>query len=348
MNYTYSWQSQPKIAWKGPSTNSVTPSWSRPFNNGGNDGIWTSNKGYQQFPLDDSTGTGFWGKPRPLKQWRKQLNPRLPSIKGESLGQKKGIGMPMDKPGGSVYLGADSELCFLKDCSNSYTLKENLAKNPALQIIKPTNEDSFYDKIQNKPVCVACNPENQIIKSKVQPLKEAYTEYSVYLQSRVKKYEQRAGRGVSVVDNGVYFDISGQPLYPQNEVAGPPEYIYADSGMVAQRCATKNNTINLTTSVPYIYKPSNKQFAVQGAVSGASRIARLKENTINRNYANTQTANGLKNVNYGVLNMNAGSGFFMKVKPTTYCKPYKPSGSHTICWTTPTGSVAGRIGRNKP
>ena len=38
MNYTYKWQLQPQIAWKGPSTNSVVPSWSRPFNNGANPG----------------------------------------------------------------------------------------------------------------------------------------------------------------------------------------------------------------------------------------------------------------------------------------------------------------------
>ena len=59
MNYTYKWQLQPQIAWKGPSTNSVVPSWSRPFNNGANPGEnpnphFASNAGYQSSPLPES------------------------------------------------------------------------------------------------------------------------------------------------------------------------------------------------------------------------------------------------------------------------------------------------------
>lgn len=347
MNYTYNWQPQPQVAWKGKSTNSVTKSWSRPFSNGSAT-PWASGKGYEQTPLNSGDGTGFWGKPRPLKQWRKQLNPRLPN-------HTKDIGMPMDIPGGSVYLGADSTQCSVKDCSNSYFLKDNNSKNSSLQIVTPTSSDSFYDSDQNKMVCVACNPENNIIKEKVQPLQDSYTEYGAYLHSRAKKYSQRTGRGISGVYQGSYFNESGKMLYPSN-ASGPPEYYYPASKMIALRCDISNNYTkddngNITgiiKSKPYIYKPSNPQFSTQGAVSGGSRISKLKENTINFNRANTVTANGLRNVNNGNLNMNTGSGYFVKVKPITYCKPYRPSGSHTLCWTTPTGSIVGRVGRGNP
>ena len=34
MNFTYNWQPQPKVQQKGPSSNSIVPTMSRPFNNG--------------------------------------------------------------------------------------------------------------------------------------------------------------------------------------------------------------------------------------------------------------------------------------------------------------------------
>ena len=58
--YTYMWQNQPYKSWKGPSTNSVVPAWSRPLING---------------PTNTAdSGQAF--KARPIKHWRKQLDPR--------------------------------------------------------------------------------------------------------------------------------------------------------------------------------------------------------------------------------------------------------------------------------
>ena len=370
MNYTYKWQLQPQIAWKGPSTNSVVPSWSRPFNNGANPGEnpnphFASNAGYQSSPLPESGKEkkfGFWGKPRPLKQWRKQLAPRLNNY---DKGQQTGIGIPMDKPGGAVYLGEKSIGCVINDCSNSFIIKENIIKDPALKIVKPSPDDSFYDVEGNKEVCVACNPENLIIKPYVQVLKNNYTESGAYLYSRVKNYKQRAGNGIKKIKDGTYFNKEGQFLYPSNNTLGPPEYYYPESQILADTCDSSANDIytiqdtesgsidsykskiGVNNPVPFIYKPSNQLFPVEGAVSSGNRLSKLKYNTINKNYANSVTAYGLSNRNNGNLDYTSGNGFFMKIKAPV-CKPYRPPGNHTVCWVTPTGNVVGRVGRNKP
>jgi len=229
MNYTYKWQSQPQIAWKGTSTNSVTPNWSAPNINGPRSSNEVDHHGYSHASLSNS-GYGFWGKARPIKHWRKQLNPKFRSgTPGHhrSQGRRAGIGIPADTPGGSVYLGADSSACLI-NCINSYKLKENLAKDPALQIYNPTSSDSFLDPDTNKSVCVACNPENLIIKSGKTFLdKEYYTDSRAYLYSKGRTYKQNLGTG-NRVNGGEYFDSNGNALYPGNSLNGPPYYYHND------------------------------------------------------------------------------------------------------------------------
>ena len=70
----------PYISWKGIATNSAVPSFSRP----------------------DLTVSGPEFKANPIKHWRKQL---IPNANSGSSNRRAGIGMPMDIPGGSVYLG---------------------------------------------------------------------------------------------------------------------------------------------------------------------------------------------------------------------------------------------------
>ena len=67
------------ISWKKTSQmlQSAVPTWSRPIENG-----------------EKNMNKSAFGSARPLKHWRKQLNPRKGSGQGRS-----GVGMPMDTPG---------------------------------------------------------------------------------------------------------------------------------------------------------------------------------------------------------------------------------------------------------
>lgn len=297
-------------------SNSVTSSWSPPFING------TTKQSNINFVDNNDYVSGnskFWGKPRPLKIWRKRLIPRIANK------STKDIGMPMDKPGGSTYLGLNTSHCETSGCKDSYILKEDIKKEPIA-----------YNQIVNMSSC--CQKDYNIVE-KYNDI-PTVNSYDSYLFSRAKKFNQRAGRGVEKFEDGY-------TIYPTDRNKNSTKYIYPESVLVYSakyqdndnndnkkkqiKCNSKKS-IDITPK-PFIYKPSNQQFAVEGAVSGGSRIARLKENTVNKYYRNTLTANGLKNVNYGDLNIQAGSGYFIKVK-SNYCKPKKPSGSHTLCWTT--------------
>lgn len=86
-------------------------------------------------------------------------------------------------------------------------------------------------------------------------------------------------------------------------------------------------------------RPSNRKFATQGAVSSSSRVARLKLDTITRNGASLRTAWGPYGTNAGRYTGNGNAPYFIKSKNYNLCQPWRPTGSHTLCWVTPTGSV---------
>ena len=135
MALTYNWQEQPIIKWKGLTNNSVVPSWTR--------------ADYDSVSGD--SGVAF--KARPLKIWRKQLN-------GKNSRGRSAVGMPMDTPGGSVNLGSGA-IC--DDDNHRIGLVDEI--NHGIQIQDPKPEDTFFDEDAGKTVCVACNPENHVIKS---------------------------------------------------------------------------------------------------------------------------------------------------------------------------------------
>ena len=90
MHFTYRGgrQPQPYVSWKGTSTNSAVPTFSKPLEK------------------NESAKSGPDFKAHPIKHWRKQLNP----VDGSGRG-RAGVGVPSDTPGGAVYLGTDSTDC---------------------------------------------------------------------------------------------------------------------------------------------------------------------------------------------------------------------------------------------
>lgn len=136
-HYTYMWHKQPYISWKDSTYDIAVPAWSRPLVNG----PIAPNTLYDdcltpEVVIDVPNGPNF--KARPIKHWRKQLDPR----KGSGL-SSAGVGMPTDRPGGAVTLGnkgirkvtvmgRDNDCCCMDiegiecECKNAKRLKENI------------------------------------------------------------------------------------------------------------------------------------------------------------------------------------------------------------------------------
>jgi hypothetical protein len=264
-----------------PSTNSIVPSNSRPLGKN----------------IKTITGPSF--KARPIKHWRKQLNPIDDAGRGRA-----GLGMPMDTPGGSVYLGNQSNpSCITCVGTDSFSagIKEDIRTT---RIVKPVPSDSFYDPVNQRQVCVACNPENNIIKSAVTLLnKNYYTDSRAYLKSRCLLYDQKLSTnlkpGVEYINS-----VTHQPIPPSNSPNG-------SQVRLTQNCPKNCPTGSTVTT---IYKPNNSQFAVQGAVSSSTRLDRLKYNTITNNGSSFYTAWGSAGANAGRYQGTSEAPYFLKTK----------------------------------
>jgi hypothetical protein len=122
----------PYVTWKGISTNSVIPSNTRPNLN--------------------ASGPAF--KANPIKHWRKQL---IPNSESGGRNRRAGVGMPFDRPGGSVYLGdvSNNTACLLNGTNNTAGLKENIVR---------FNNTKFLYNTPSGCIAGACNPGKNIIR----------------------------------------------------------------------------------------------------------------------------------------------------------------------------------------
>lgn len=333
--YTYSWQMQSYISWKANSGAQSIPSNARPNTNG----IWITE---QPGGIAEEDGNAFL--PRPIKHWRKQLVPD--SIRGGS--NSKNI-ISLLTPGTVVNStccnengnGNGNATKLISDISsekyNNYFCDD---KNGGCQEI--SYSDVFYD-CQNGPIGkrLCCNPEKNLIRPSetTTPIKDNYTNTRAYLQSRCKTFNQRLS--YYHAPGCEYYSQDGMALYPNDKPNGPQVFMKTDCNTnCKETCPSKFITqVNQTT----IYKPSNRSFAVQGSVSGGSRILKLKNDTINKNGASTNNAWGLVSTNFGVYGTEGQQGsYFVKLKPNApQC--FASRGSHTRCFTT----ITSDIGKNK-
>ena len=287
----FSYNIQPYVSWKGKSTNSAVPNYARPLD------------GSEQY----ETGPSF--SARPIKHWRKQLNANKynsdETIVNRSSRGRAGVGMPMDIPGGSVYLGNNESnkdcITCIDDITKTTGLKEDIIKTNNTDFF--TNpSDKFYDESNNKTVCVACNPENNIIRRATTNIsKKYYSDTKGYLKSRCLTYDQNMS--LNPASDVTYFNSNGVPLYPTNSPTGPQ---VRNTKNCLEVCENKPNTT--------IYKPNNTKYAVQGAVSSGARLDRLKYNTITANGASFNTAYGSQGANAGKYHGSSTSPYFLKSK----------------------------------
>ena len=84
----------------------------------------------------------------------------------------------------------------------------------------------------------------------------------------------------------------------------------------------------------YIYKPNNKQFATQGAVSSSSRLERLKLNTIQLNNSTIRSAWAAQGANGGKYHGTMTSTYFIKSR-NNVCNEHTRRGNKLTCSTIP-------------
>ena len=125
--YTGMWQFQPYITWKGNSTSSVMPGMSRPNVNGVNN-------------ANPHDYIGPERKARPMKQWRRQLQPSLTSGRSAAT-----VGLT-ERPGGTSVRLSDKIKCCDASGGSIYITNDLVNPKPASETIYPAIAG---DKIQN-------------------------------------------------------------------------------------------------------------------------------------------------------------------------------------------------------
>jgi hypothetical protein len=234
----------------------------------------------------------------------------------------------MDSPGSTVYkTNAESCKC-VETGGNSFQIEDAYAKNKCDEekkiqnngaISVPTyvvNDEGYkiitgvYDTVR-----ISCNPENNRIRSGICTLSQAYYETrSGYLQSRCRTAAQRLSTTKKA--DGVYYanvkNVAFEFLYPTNEPNGPQVY---QSKNCSNPKMYNNNALNQPANsyCSTIYKPNNAQFACQGAVSGSTRLQKLKADTITSNGFSFYSAYGATMANAGNFQgTNTSSNYYVK------------------------------------
>ena len=275
----------PYISWKGSSTNSIAPS--------------------NSSPNLSASGPPF--KANPLKHWRKQL---IPSVNSGNPNRRAGLGMPMDTPGGSVYLGntvANTKCLLNAENVGATGLKENIEKYDTIS----TANDCFFDVSNNRMVRITCP--RRIRPSTTLLNKHYYTDHKAYMRSRGELYEQKLT--ANPVRGVTYLDANGNLTYPTN----------TNTVRNTQDCSPASCAV--TTSYTTIYKPNNIKFAKQGAVDSSDRLTRLKLDTVNKNAASYKAVFGSSASRY--LGM-ASTPYFTKSKYQV-CVPMTLTGQKSLC-----------------
>ena len=290
-----------------------------------------------------------------------------PSDPGSGRG-RPGVGMPMDVPGGSVYLGSDSSNCVFcgpEGDSNSAGLKNNILRDngqkAATAMLSPNYNMSAnilkgpYQGIHTtENVCVACNPENNRIRSAMQQsistgyLGRYHFTSQSYLRARGNLYNQKSTTNADI--SGVqYIDpATGLEYWPTNNKTGIAPQIRSTQdcggiffptcgGQFGETPPFKSRSLVTET----VYKPNNRQYATQGAVSSSSRLLRLQYNTITKNGNSFRTAWGNQGANAGKYRGTPTAPYFLKSKNQARIPNIRNRipGNHTFCFYTPTGSI---------
>jgi hypothetical protein len=217
---------------------------------------------------------------RPIKHWRKSL---FSSTSKKSRSQSAIIGI-MDKPGSINY--RDTNGCVSCDPNNDTVnvINYNITRN--------FNKDftTFASCSETKP----CNTTTSIKSAKTFLDKDYCATNAEYLHKRCKTFKQKQYNFASQSEDehAYYANCSCTNCFSDSTDCS--------SNVCVNNCRT------------VIYKPSNAQYATQGAVSSGSRITKLKYDTITKNGNSFRSAFGNEGASAASYKGTSNTPFFSK------------------------------------
>lgn len=158
--------------------------------------------------------------------------------------------------------------------------------------------------------CINCSPQNNVIKSSIAFISQAYfADSRAKQQARCQTYEQNIS--TNRVDGIQYFN-NNRPLWPDNSPLGPQVVApvnYTPPRLYDKPCLSQT-----------IYKPNNIAFAKQGAVSGSTRLTKLVSDTMTINGNSFYSAAAAVAANFGnYQGTNTPGNYYVKKKGSAKC-----------------------------
>lgn len=257
-------------SWKDKFPVGVTPTHIRPF---------TNKDASNWYPAP-------FGKPRPLKQYRKGVDVGdesriVKSSLSQSLNGGLGLlGQMQGVPGN--YQVKDTTTPLVDICNNCKGLKiiDNYKPQPTYLTENP-------EPLITETKALCCNPEKNALKGVIyasQNCQDAnyYTNSSQYLQNKCMTYDQKAFCFVKRLTPTSYLTNCQPYAAPDCSSIVVPDF--ATNTYVIASPPTVTELASCNTCKVAVYKPNNKQFAVQGSVRSSTRTAKLTADTLENNY----------------------------------------------------------------
>ena len=320
------------------TTNQVVPGVSRPNVNGA---LLNVAAGAQR----DAAAQEFSGparRARPMKHWRRRLQPALNS--GRSVNS---VSLVIDTPGGTTKAGNGASCaCGTSTTDSVAQFDEKLLKLPSqkcqpcdrvenkgyVQVGNPADPRSYQIQtgLYNTKYVGVC-PANNVIKSAVTLMSKAYySDTRAYLQSRCKRYDQKLS--TNPVPGVQYIGADHTPNWPNNDCLGPQTRL--TGSCLYPACSQKQSLEPTKCQGTTIYKPNNVPFAKQGGVSSSTRTLSLRVNTVNVNGNSFYSAFGAQGANAGKYSTEYTPGYFVKDNyQVPQCR--RLPGNHTACFYSP-------------